>query len=171
MPWIFYTHRNFIFIIQKHVYRFLQQRKRTQVVNRYTHFLTLYIVLCLSTDGCQMDIADLLFSATEIQRAIYITSAYPDSTALQYSSRIFLLSFLTNSNKCCACTLQVKYAHWIIISHKKPLPNDGEILLLHCKRELQGDGYVRNTQFNLPYNWIPPNYLHTNTINQADKTT
>lgn len=42
--------------------------------------------------------------------------------------------------------------------------------LFHHKRELQGDGYVRNTQFNLPYNWISPNYLLTNTINQADKT-
>jgi len=30
-----------------------------------------------------MDIADLLFSATVIQRPICITSAFPDSTALQ----------------------------------------------------------------------------------------
>lgn len=51
-----------------------------------------------------MDIADLLFSAKEIQRAIYITPAYTESTALQYSSRI-LLNFPTNSNKCCAPTL------------------------------------------------------------------
>lgn len=136
MPRTCYTHGNFIFIIQKHVYCFLQQRKRTQVGNRHTYFLTSLQYYAYSRTGVRW--TELLFSATEIQRAIYITPAYPDSTTSQYSSRILLLSSLINSSKCCAPTPQVKYAQWITISHKKLLPNDVEIPFVPSQKRTAG---------------------------------
>lgn len=49
---------------------------------------------------------------------------------------------------------------WLTEDHRQMLK---KYYLSKCKSQLQSDGCIGNTQLNMPYNWIPPAYLHTAT--------